>query len=87
MEASPDTHPDALDDASEPTVERIEIDGARIHTEVRGAGEPILLIGAADEDAEVYRGIAERLAASNTVASASATATCCRSRAATSARP
>lgn len=60
-------NPDAMLGAAAPTVEWIEVDGARIYTEVRGSGAPVLLIGAADEDAEVYRGIAERLAASNTV--------------------
>lgn len=60
-------NPDALVGASEPNVKRLEIEGARIYTEARGSGDPVLLIGAADEDAEVYRGIAERLAVSNTV--------------------
>lgn len=62
-----DVNPDALLGAAEPTVKRIEVEGARIYTEVRGSGDPVLLIGAADEDAEVYRGIAERLAEFNTV--------------------
>ncbi|CAN5867574.1 hypothetical protein BH23ACT4_BH23ACT4_14710 [soil metagenome] len=60
-------NPDALLGAAKPTIERIEIEGARIYTEVRGSGDPVLLIGAADEDAEIYREIAERLAVSNTV--------------------
>lgn len=60
-------NPDASAGGLEPTVKRIGAEGARIHTEVRGLGDPVLLIGAADEDAEIYRGIAERLAASNTV--------------------
>lgn len=60
-------NPDALIGVAEPTIKRIEVDGAEIHTEVRGAGEPVLLIGAADEDAEVYRGIAERLAQAHSV--------------------
>ncbi len=67
VQMSPDVNPDALIGASEPTVIRIGVEGARIRVEVRGSGDPVLLIGAADEDAEVYRGIAERLAASNTV--------------------
>jgi pimeloyl-ACP methyl ester carboxylesterase len=67
VKPSPDRHPDGLAGASEPIVKRIEVEGAQIHTEVRGWGDPVLIIGAADEDAEVYRGIAERLAASNTV--------------------
>jgi len=64
---SSDMNPDALLGAAEPTVEWIEVDGARIYTEIRGSGAPVLLIGAADEDAEVYRGIAERLSEFNTV--------------------
>lgn len=64
---SSETNPDALVGASQPTVERFEIEGARIYIEVRGSGDPVLLIGAADEDAEIFRGIAERLAVSNTV--------------------
>ena len=67
MATSSDVNPDGLVGASEPTVERLEIEGARIYTEIRGSGDPVLLIGAADEDAEVYRGIAERLAVSKTV--------------------
>ena len=65
--SSSDANPDALIGASEPTIQRPEIEGARIYTEVRGSGKPVLLIGAADEDAEVYRGIAERLAVAITV--------------------
>lgn len=64
---SSDMNPDALHGAAAPTVNRIAVEGARIYTEVRGSGDPVLLIGAADEDAEIYRGIAERLAAFNTV--------------------
>ncbi|MEX0795908.1 MAG: alpha/beta hydrolase [Acidimicrobiia bacterium] len=64
---SSDMNPDALLGAAKPTVRWIEAEGARIYTEVRGSGDPVLLIGAADEDAEVYRGIAERLAAFHTV--------------------
>lgn len=60
-------NPDALVGAADPTIETVEIEGALIYTEVRGSGDPVLLIGAADEDAEMYRGIAERLAVSNTV--------------------
>jgi pimeloyl-ACP methyl ester carboxylesterase len=67
MATSSDMNPDALLGAAEPTVKRIEVEEAQIHTEVRGSGDPLLLIGAADEDAELYRGIAERLAAFNTV--------------------
>ena len=38
-------NPDALVGAAEPTVKRLEIEGARIYTEVRGSGDPVLLIG------------------------------------------
>jgi pimeloyl-ACP methyl ester carboxylesterase len=62
-------NPDALPGAAEPTVHRIEVDEAEIYAEVRGSGRPVLLIGAADEDAEVYRGIADRLASTHTVVS------------------
>jgi pimeloyl-ACP methyl ester carboxylesterase len=62
-----DLNPDALPGAPEPKIKLVEVEGARIYAEVRGSGTPVLLIGAADEDAEVYRGIAERLAAFNTV--------------------
>jgi pimeloyl-ACP methyl ester carboxylesterase len=62
-----DSNPDAIRGAAAPTVKRIEVEGARIYAEVRGSGDAVLLIGAADEDAEVYRGIAERLAAFHTV--------------------
>ncbi len=67
MEIPPDENPDQLPDAAQPAVHRVDVDGAYIHTEVRGSGPAVMIIGAADEDAEVYRGIAERLAGSNTV--------------------
>ena len=62
-----DMNPDALLGAADPIVRWIEVEGAPIYTEVRGSGDAVLLIGAADEDAEVYRGIAERLAGFHTV--------------------
>lgn len=62
-----DENPDALADAAPPTIERIAIDGAPLHVEVRGSGNAVLIIGAADEDAEIYRGVAERLATTRTV--------------------
>lgn len=60
-------NPDAVVGAAEPTIKRLEVEGALLYTEVRGSGDPVLLIGAADEDAEMYRGIAERLAVFHTV--------------------
>ena len=38
-----------------------DVNGCRLYTEVRGAGPPLLIIGAASDDAEVFRPIAERL--------------------------
>lgn len=58
----PDTNPDALDGADGPGVVYVKADGANLYTEARGSGDPVLLVGAADEDCEIYRGIAERLA-------------------------
>ncbi len=55
-------NPDALADAPEPVVRRVVVEGATLYTEVRGSGRPVLIVGAADEDAEIYRGVAERLA-------------------------
>ena len=43
------------------------VDGADIYTELRGSGAAVLIVGAADEDAEIYRGVAERLATSHRV--------------------
>lgn len=63
-----DTNPDALDGAADPVVELVGVEGADIYTEVRGSGAPVLIVGAADEDAEIYRGIAERLAITARVA-------------------
>ncbi len=41
---------------------RVLVGGTVLHVEEQGSGEDVLLIGAADEDAEFYRGIADRLA-------------------------
>lgn len=38
---STDMKPDALVGASEPTVKRLEMEGARFYTEVRGSGDPL----------------------------------------------
>lgn len=67
MPNRPDGNPDALGDAAEPVVGYLEIGEVELYYEVRGSGIPILIIGAADEDAEIYRGIAERLADTSTV--------------------
>lgn len=60
-------NPDALVGAAEPVATYVDVGGAVVYAEVRGSGEPVLIVGAADEDAEIYRGIAERLAGSCTV--------------------
>lgn len=39
----------------------LSVNGTSLYAEVRGSGPAVLLIGAADEDAEVFRGVAERL--------------------------
>jgi pimeloyl-ACP methyl ester carboxylesterase len=62
-----DWNPDAVDGARDPLTSMVDADGARLYTEIRGSGEPVLIIGAADEDTEVYRGIAERLSNACTV--------------------
>lgn len=67
METAAEKNPDALTGAAPPTVTVVDVDGTHIYTELRGRGAPVLIVGAADEDAEVYRGVAERLAATHTV--------------------
>ena len=67
MASRPDANPDMLGHAAEPAVGYVEVGEVELYYEVRGSGTPILVIGAADEDAEIYRGIAERLADSSTV--------------------
>lgn len=63
----PDANPDGLEGAPEPAVGYVQVGEVELYYEIRGSGDPILLVGAADEDAEIYRGIAERLADSSTV--------------------
>lgn len=58
-----DLNPDALEGVPEPAISFVPVQGADLYVEVRGAGSPLMLIGASDEDAEFYRGIADRLAA------------------------
>ncbi|TFC51042.1 MULTISPECIES: alpha/beta fold hydrolase [unclassified Cryobacterium] len=54
--------PFAIPGAPAPTVGRHHVNGCRLYAEVRGAGPPLLIIGAASDDAEMFRPIAERLA-------------------------
>ncbi len=62
MAAPPDTNPDALQGFPAAVTDYVPVEGSVLYTEVRGSGAAVLLVGAADEDAEFYRGIAERLA-------------------------
>ncbi|HEX6221848.1 MAG TPA: alpha/beta hydrolase [Acidimicrobiia bacterium] len=56
-----DENPFALESAAAPSVSRKQVNGTIIYAEVRGSGPGLLLIGAADEDAEFYRPVAERI--------------------------
>ena len=56
-----DRNPDALLDGQEPVGCQVSVEGTVLYVEERGSGPAVLLIGAADEDAEIYRGIADRL--------------------------
>jgi len=55
------TNPAAVPDAPAPRVERVRIGGTEIYAEVRGDGPAILIIPGGAEDAEGWRGVAERL--------------------------
>ena len=55
------TNPFALPGADAPRAGLRDVNGCRLHTEVRGTGPTILIIGAASDDAEMFRPIAERL--------------------------
>lgn len=57
-----DTNPDALLDGQEPVGRQVPVGATVLYVEEQGSGAAVLLIGAADEDAEFYRGIADRLA-------------------------
>lgn len=61
------TNPDVLEGARPPRIGYHRVNGTTLYAEVRGSGSAVLLIGAADEDAEFYRGVAERLADDFTV--------------------
>ncbi|WP_104167003.1 alpha/beta fold hydrolase [Cryobacterium sp. N22] len=54
--------PFAVPGAPAPTVGRYDVNGCRLYAEVRGTGPSLLIIGAASDDAEMFRPIAERLA-------------------------
>ena len=56
-----DPNPDALLDGPEPVSSRVSVGASVLYVEEQGSGPAVLLIGAADEDAEIYRGIADRL--------------------------
>lgn len=60
--------PFAIPGAPAPAAGRHPVNGARLYAEVRGAGPPLLIIGAASDDAEMFRPLAERLAGSPGVA-------------------
>jgi pimeloyl-ACP methyl ester carboxylesterase len=55
------TNPFAVRGAPEPLTGYYPVNGTNLYAEVRGSGPVVLLIGAADEDAEIYRPVAERL--------------------------
>jgi pimeloyl-ACP methyl ester carboxylesterase len=57
-----DRNPDALLDGQEPVGRHVSVGGTTLYVEEQGSGAAVLLIGAADEDAEFYRGIGDRLA-------------------------
>lgn len=53
--------PFAVPGAPKPRIGRYDVNGCRLYAEVRGAGPAVLIIGAASDDAEMFRPIAERL--------------------------
>jgi pimeloyl-ACP methyl ester carboxylesterase len=57
-------NPFALPGAPAPAAGWYDVNGCRLYAEVRGAGPALLIIGAASDDAEMFRPIAERLAGS-----------------------
>ncbi|WP_155852896.1 alpha/beta fold hydrolase [Arthrobacter sp. H14] len=54
-------NPDALPGAEEPRAGYYAVNGTMIYAEVRGSGPAVLLVSSVYEDAEIYRGVAERL--------------------------
>ena len=57
----PSPNPDALPGADPPRIHHCQVAGTSLHVEVRGSGPLLLLVHGGGEDAEVWRGIAERL--------------------------
>jgi hypothetical protein len=57
----PSVYPEALQDAPPPRAGYYSVDGVDLYTESRGTGQPVIVIGAVSEDAEMYLPIAERL--------------------------
>jgi len=54
-------NPFAVPGAPAPTVGWYDVNGCRLYAEVRGTGPSLLIIGAASDDTEMFRPIAERL--------------------------
>jgi pimeloyl-ACP methyl ester carboxylesterase len=68
-------NPFAIPGAPAPAAAWHRVNGCRLYAEVRGTGPPLLIIGAASDDAEMYRPLAELLArATATPGSGEATA-------------
>ena len=61
-------NPFAVPGAPAPAAAGHHVNGCRLYAEVRGTGPALLIIGAASDDAEMFRPIAERLAGATTVA-------------------
>ncbi|MCB1246431.1 MAG: alpha/beta hydrolase [Acidimicrobiia bacterium] len=62
-----DPNPDSIPGSPPPRHHRVDVDGMALAVDVRGSGRSVLIIGAADEDREFFRGVAERLASTHTV--------------------
>jgi pimeloyl-ACP methyl ester carboxylesterase len=58
-------NPFALPGAPAPAAGWYDVNGCRLYAEVRGTGPALLIVGAASDDAEMFRPIAERLAGSS----------------------
>jgi pimeloyl-ACP methyl ester carboxylesterase len=68
-------NPFAIPGVPSPAAGWHQVNGCRLYAEVRGTGPPLLIIGAASDDAEMYRPIAERLAGSTTAVGSTGSAT------------